>query len=186
MVKQLKKTYENETFYKTYYNSPFGVLSLFSDGNSLIEIRFPSTRYHTINDESKIEICDTLTVFSITKTWLNKYFNSEKPDINDLPLKFIGSEFRKKVMSLLCEIPYGTVVTYGEIAHKINPKMSAQAVGNAVGHNPLCIVVPCHRVIGINQNLVGFGGGLDLKKLLLKHEGVDISKLKTPTKGNAL
>ncbi|MCH5180766.1 MAG: methylated-DNA--[protein]-cysteine S-methyltransferase [Erysipelotrichales bacterium] len=172
--------------YKTRYESPIGELTLLSDGNSLIEIRLYKSRYPSIASNLKTVECDDLNVFKLTKTWLDKYFSCEIPDIKDLPLKFIGSEFQQKVMSLLCEIPYGTVTTYKDIARKINPKMSAQAVGNAVGRNPLAIIVPCHRVIGVNNNLVGFGGGLEVKKYLLNHEGVDVSKLKTPTKGNAL
>ncbi|MCH5171997.1 MAG: methylated-DNA--[protein]-cysteine S-methyltransferase [Erysipelotrichales bacterium] len=172
--------------YKAYYFSPIGELALLSDGNSLIEIRLYKSRYPSIASNLKTIECDDLDVFKLAKIWLNKYFNCEMPDIKDLPLKFIGSEFQQKVMSLLCEIPYGIVTTYKDIARKISPKMSAQAVGNAVGRNPLAIIVPCYRVIGANNNLVGFGGGLDVKKYLLNHEGVDISKLKTPTKGNAL
>ena len=86
------------------------------------------------------------------------------------------------VWTILCTIPYGKVITYGEIAKKISKamnkdKMSAQAVGNAVAHNPILIIIPCHRVIGANGNLTGYAGGLDIKMRLLKHEGVDISKL---------
>ena len=183
----MKKFIDNDLIlYKTYYFSPIGELALLSDGNSLIEIRLYKSRYPSIAGNLKTVECDDLNIFKTTRIWLDKYFNNENPDLKDVPLKFIGSEFQKKVMSLLCEIPYGTVTTYKDIARKINPKMSAQAVGNAIGRNQLAIIVPCHRVIGANNNLVGFGGGLDVKKYLLNHEGVDVSKLKTPTKGNAL
>lgn len=183
----MKSIIDNDLMlYITYYNSPIGELTLLSDGNSLLEIRLYKSKHPSIASDLKPILCDELNIFKLSKLWLDKYFNREMPDIKDLPLKFIGSEFQQKVMTLLCEIPYGTVTTYKDIARKINPKMSAQAVGNAVGRNPLAIIVPCHRVIGANNNLVGFGGGLDVKKNLLNHEGVDISKLKTPTKGNAL
>ena len=173
-------------FYRTYYNSPIGTLTLYSDEENLIEVRFPKDRHEALkSDEETIEK-DDLLIFKNTKQWLDRYFKGEKPDLNELPLKFIGSDFRKKVWEHLCEIPYGEVVTYKDIAKKISPRMSAQAVGSAVGYNPLCIIVPCHRVIGANKNLVGFGGGLETKKWLLKHEGIDISKMITPTKGNAL
>lgn len=173
-------------FYRTYYNSPIGILTLYSEEENLIEVRFPKDRHEALkSDEETIEN-DELLVFKNTKKWLDKYFKGENPNIDEISLKFIGSDFRKKVWKHLCEIPYGEVVTYKDIARKISPKMSAQAVGNAVGYNPLCIIVPCHRVIGANKNLVGFGGGLEIKKWLLNHEGIDISRMKTPLKGNAL
>ena len=181
----MKNKLNNRLFYITEYNSPIGKLSIFSDGINIVEIRLPKTRFPMLDEKSAIKM-NKLEAFKLVRTWLDSYFAKQNPSPNDLPLKFFGSDFQCKVMTLLREIPYGTVTTYKDIARKISPKMSAQAVGNAVGHNPLCIVVPCHRVIGKNNNLVGFGGGLDAKKFLLSHEGVDLSKFKTPTKGNAL
>ena len=119
------------------------------------------------NDDEKILI--------ETKKWLNRYFNGEKPCPNELDLAPIGSKFRKNVWDILCKIPYGKVITYNDIAkeiakkRKIN-KMSAQAVGGAVGHNPISIIIPCHRVIGTNGSLTGYAGGLDKKEYLLKLE----------------
>lgn len=173
-------------FYKTYYDSPIGVLILYSDGDNLIEVRLPKNRYNAIKSDEETIVKDNLLIFDQTKNWLDRYFKNQNPSIEELSFNFIGSEFCKKVWKHLCEIPYGEVVTYKDIARKISPKMSSQAVGNAVGRNPICIIVPCHRVIGANNNLVGFGGGLDTKKWLLKHEGVDISQMKTPNKGNSL
>lgn len=172
--------------YKAYYDSPIGILTLYSDSENLIEVRFPKDRHASKKAYPNVIINDDLDVFKRTKNWLDKYFAGKNPNLNELPLKFIGSAFRKQVWQLLCEIPYGKVVTYKGIARLISPTMSAQAVGNAVGYNPLCIIVPCHRVIGANNNLVGFGGGLDTKKWLLQHEGIDISKMVTPSRGNAL
>ena len=120
-----------------------------------------------------------------TKNWLDRYFENKNPHISELDIEPIGTDFSKKVWIILCTIPYGKVITYGEIAKKISKamnkdKMSAQAVGNAVAHNPISIIIPCHRVIGANGNLTGYAGGLDIKMRLLKHEGVNISKLFIP------
>ena len=102
-----------------------------------------------------------------------------------------GSEFRNRVGEIMCEIPFGKTVTYGWIADRIAKergleKMSAQAVGGAVGHNPVCIIVPCHRVIGANGSLTGYGGGILRKKALLELEGNDMSHFSIPAKGTAL
>lgn len=173
-------------FYRTYYESPIGTLTLYSDGNNLIEVRFPKDRHEALKPINETIIKDDLNVFNKTKNWLDRYFEGNKPNLNELPIKFIGSNFRIKVWNELCNIPYGEVVTYKDVASKISSTMSAQAVGVAVGYNPICIIVPCHRVIGAKNNLVGFGAGLNIKKWLLNHEGIDISKMITPTKGNAL
>src|SRR5699024_1150130 len=102
-------------------------------------------------------------VFENTKKWLDRYFEKEKPSIKEIPIAPKGGEFRQKVWKILCEIPYGQTITYGEIAKRIakqmnKEKMSAQAVGNAVGHNPISIIIPCHRVIGKNGSLTGYAG----------------------------
>ena len=119
------------------------------------------------------------TYFNKNKKWLDKYFNGEKPQISDLDinLEYTGSEFAQNVWKLLCDIPYGKVVTYGELAKKVarkmnKSKMSAQAVGGAVGHNPIGIIVPCHRVVGANGSLTGYAGGIDKKIKLLELENV--------------
>ena len=126
-----------------------------------------------------------------TKKWLDEYFNGEKPKITELDLAPIGSAFAKNVWKILCEIPYGKVTTYGEIAKKMakimhKEKMSAQAVGGAVGHNPISIIIPCHRVVGANGSLTGYAGGIDKKIYLLKHEQVNMENLFVPKKGTAL
>lgn len=122
---------------------------------------------------------------------MDRYFKGERPEIAELPLAPIGGEFRQTVWKILCEIPYGQVITYGEIAKKIAQKrglnrMSAQAVGGAVGHNPISLIIPCHRVVGTNGSLTGYSGGLDKKIRLLEFEGVDMSNLYRPKKGTAL
>lgn len=108
-----------------------------------------------------------------------------------MPLAPVGSEFRQNVWTILCEIPYGEVTTYGDIAKKMAAKMgkaamSSQAVGGAVGHNPISIIIPCHRVVGANGSLTGYAGGIKTKIKLLELEGVDMSRLFVPTRGTAL
>ncbi len=132
-----------------------------------------------------------LPILTATKNWLDKYFAGQRPAISDLPLAPNGGAFRTAVWNILCEIPYGEVITYGDIAKKMAVKMnkasmSSQAVGGAVGHNPISIIIPCHRVVGSNGSLTGYSGGIGKKIKLLEHEGVDMSKFFTPTKGTAL
>ena len=117
--------------------------------------------------------------------WLDRYFAGRRPLSAELPLAPAGSTFRRYIWSELCRIPYGTVVTYGSLARlaaqKFQKNMSAQAVGGAVGHNPISIIIPCHRVIGSNGSLTGYAGGIDKKLQLLQGEGVDITKLNAPS-----
>ena len=123
--------------------------------------------------------------------WLDRYFDGETPEIEELSLAPAGSEFRQLVWQILCEIPSGQTTTYGEIAKKVAQRtgkktMSAQAVGGAVGHNPISIIIPCHRVVGTNGSFTGYAGGIDKKIELLKLEGVDVSGFFVPKKGTAL
>jgi len=132
-----------------------------------------------------------IPIFGAVKKWLDRYFTGEQPDISELPLAPIGGEFRQGVWKILCEIPYGKVITYGDIAKRIAMKMgkesmSSQAVGGAVGHNPISIIIPCHRVVGSNGSLTGFSGGVGMKVKLLELESVDMRGLFIPKKGTAL
>lgn len=118
-----------------------------------------------------------------TRAWLDRYFRGERPQAGELTLGPVGSGFQKAVWRFLCQIPYGQVTTYGEIGKKIAASqglssMSAQAVGGAVGHNPISIIIPCHRVIGANGSLTGYAGGVEKKRWLLEWEGVKINKKK--------
>lgn len=131
---------------------------------------------------------EELEVFSRAKDWLDRYFNGKKPEPSELPLAPVGGEFRQTVWELLCEIPYGELTTYGQIAREAAKRlqresMSAQAVGGAVGHNPISIIIPCHRVVGTGGSLTGYAGGLDKKIWLLKHEGVKMDGLTVPARG---
>ena len=124
------------------------------------------------------------------KEWLDIYFSGKEPNFK-LPLHFTGSEFQNKVWEILYSISYGKTMTYGEIAkilakQKGLKRMSAQAVGGAVGHNQISIIVPCHRVVGSNGSLTGYAGGVKRKKHLLELEKVDMSNLFIPTKGTAI
>ena len=128
---------------------------------------------------------DAVPLFDIAKKWLDRYFSGQKPDAAELPLAPQGNAFRQGVWEILCTIPYGEVTTYGSIAKKMAVKlqkerMSSQAVGGAVGHNPISIIIPCHRVIGVNGSLTGYAGGIETKIKLLELEGVDMSSLFIP------
>ena len=165
--------------YKTYYNSPLGKILLASDGNNLIGLWLEGQKHYLGSIKEEVILNDELEIFIKTKDWLNRYFKKEQPKINELPLAPRGSEFRQRVWKILCDIPYGKVITYGDIAKKLTidmnkEHMSAQAVGGAVGHNPISIIIPCHRVIGAGGNLTGYAGGIDKKIKLLELEGVKI------------
>ena len=168
-------------YYSTRYSSPLGLITMASDGEKLIGLWLEGQKYFADNIEDSMVENENLNIFIITKRWLDRYFLGEKPDISELPLAPIGGEFRKVVWDILCQIPYGETITYGEVAKmvalKMNKKsMSSQAVGGAVGHNPIDIIIPCHRVVGARGNLTGYAGGISKKIKLLEHEGVDMSK----------
>ena len=153
--------------YSTKYSSPIGEILLLSDGENLCGISFDSQK----RDVDSIEN-DDLEIFKKVIGWLDDYFDGKNPKI-DFNLKASGTDFRMKVWKLLSQIPYGETVTYGEIASMISPTMSAQAVGGAVGANPIAIVIPCHRVMGKDNKLTGYAAGLDKKIELLKIENGD-------------
>ena len=169
--------------------SPLGEITLRSDGEALTGLWFADDKHYGAKDIAGAALAD-LDVFMQAEAWLAEYFAGREPKVS-VPLKLQGSEFQVQVWRLLQDIPYGRLVTYGDIAKKIAAqkgvaRMSAQAVGGAVGHNPLCIIVPCHRVVGANGSLTGYGGGMWRKVRLLELEKVDMSKLTVPTKGTAL
>ena len=149
------------------YPSPVGNLKLVSNGKALVELSF-------LRDQS-ISNKDIDPIIQQTITYLDAYFSGEKPK-NLIPLQLEGTPFQKEVWDILLSVPYGSLLTYGEIAKRIAKKrkierMSSQAVGQAVGKNPICILVPCHRIIGANRQLTGFTGGMDIKIKLLELEG---------------
>ncbi|MGX7078820.1 methylated-DNA--[protein]-cysteine S-methyltransferase [Gemella parahaemolysans] len=160
--------------YYCTYESKIGLLYLISDGESLCGCYLKNQKYFP-NDIGEYLLNEELDIFVKSKDWLKKYFNGENPSIDEIPLNFIGTEFRKTVWEVLKEICYGELVTYKHIAEKIAKTkdletMSAQAVGGAVGHNPLLIFIPCHRVIGADGSLTGYAAGLENKRFLLNLE----------------
>lgn len=171
--------------YFTTSNSPIGRILMISDGENLNALEAIGRR--DIAPDGFAEKKD-LPVFKSTYLWLKKYFSGENPPVSSVPIKPLeGTPFQKIVWKILLKIPYGSTATYGEIASEIarrlgKSKMSAQAVGQAVGQNPIPIIIPCHRVIGTNGNLTGYRGGIDIKIKLLEIEGIDTSRMSYPAK----
>ena len=167
------------------YASPLGGLLLAADEQGLIGLWFDGARHFAANlpearEEKRTPILDEAA------RWLDDYFSGGRPDFTP-PLHLIGSAFRLCVWARLLEIPYGQTTTYGALAKRLNAgRMSAQAVGGAVGHNPISIIVPCHRVVGANGSLTGYAGGLDRKIRLLEIEQTDMHGLFRPKKGTAI
>lgn len=171
---------KNTTQYISTYSSPIGELTLASNGPCLTGAWFDGQKYFgsTLTNEYEQK---SLPVFEQTKAWLNCYFSGKVPDFTP-DLHLTGTPFRLEVWEILKGIPYGKTVTYKEIAETIAlskglRSISAQAVGNAVGHNPIGILIPCHRVIGCNGSLTGYAGGIDKKISLLTLEQADTSRL---------
>ena len=159
--------------YIQHYTSPIGGITVASNGDALTGLWFDGQKYFgdTLSDEREEK---DLPVFEQTEHWLDLYFGGKVPDFTP-PLCMHGTAFRRKVWEILLEIPYGQTITYGEIAGRIARergigRMSAQAVGGAVGHNPISLIIPCHRVIGSNGSLTGYAGGIDKKFELLQME----------------
>lgn len=175
--------------YKKTYNSPIGTIYMKSDGEYLTGLWFDGSRdssKHNGNFEEK-----DLPIFEKTIKWLDIYFNGKEPNFTpEYKIENI-TPFRKQVIDIMNRIPYGKTITYNDIAKEIAQakrmnKMSAQAVGGAVGWNPICIIIPCHRVVGTNGSLTGYGGGIKNKIKLLELEKNNMSKFTVPKKGTAL
>lgn len=178
-------------YYSTAYSSPVGTITLACDGDNLVGAWIEGQKYYGESIPGEMAEKSDVPVLDAAKRWLDRYFAGEKPDIYELSLRPMGSEFRQEVWSILCEIPYGQVITYGYIAKKLAVKldkksMSGQAVGGAVGHNPISVIIPCHRVVGANGSLTGYAGGIGTKIKLLELEGADMSRLFVPAKKTAL
>ena len=158
-----------------YYDAPYGRYVMAAEDGALTGLwlegqkYFPSDLPEPSGEEAEI--------FARTRRWLDAYFAGRQPEVSALPIAPRGSAFAQSVWQLLLEIPYGQTVTYGQLAKRLAkqrglPQLSAQAVGGAVGHNPISIIIPCHRVLGAKNRLTGYAGGLDVKTFLLKLEGV--------------
>lgn len=166
-----------------HYNSPLGDILLAGNDQGLVGLWIKDQKYYAncLEDDHQDGIFPSYTE---TKEWLDIYFSGRDPGFLP-PIHMIGTEFQIAVWNILKKIPYGKTITYGEIARQIAPRrgarrMSSQAVGSAVGHNEISIIIPCHRVVGANGNLTGYAGGIDKKIKLLTLEGVDTSKFFVP------
>lgn len=174
--------------YTHHYDSPLGGITLASDGEALTGLWFDGQKYFQATLGREHEEKD-LPIFEQARHWLDLYFGGEIPDFTP-PLKPKGTAFQKAVWDILRSIPYGQTMTYGEIAARIAAQkglaqMSAQAVGGAVGHNPISILIPCHRVVGSNGSLTGYAGGIERKERLLRLEKADLSRKQTSAAGSA-
>lgn len=169
--------------YMDYYHSPLGNITISSNGSELTGLWFDGQKY--FGDTLPKDYGEkNLPVFEKTKQWLDIYFSGKEPDFMP-PLKMETTPFRKAVWEIMLTIPFGQTMTYGRIAEMIAEqrglsKMSAQAVGGAVGHNAISIIIPCHRVVGANGNLTGYAGGIEKKVQLLTIEKADMSGFFVP------
>ena len=155
------------------FNSPLGGITLASDGEALTGLWFDGQKYFAASLEKEHEE-RMLPVFDLADKWLNLYFSGSEPGFLP-PLLMRTTEFRKTVWEILLSIPYGKTMTYGEIADRIAAgrglsRMSAQAIGGAVAHNAISLMIPCHRVVGTDGSLTGYAGGLEKKIRLLELE----------------
>lgn len=175
--------------YISHYQSPLGGILLAADEIGLTGLWFEGQKYFALYLDKEHEEKE-IPVFETVKKWLDIYFAGNEPDFQ-VQLHFTGTDFQNEVWEILYSIPYGKTMTYGEIAKQIAEKrglkrMSAQAVGGAVSHNEISIIVPCHRVVGTNGSLTGYAGGIEKKVALLKLEKADMEGFFVPKKGTAL
>lgn len=176
---------EENTFYTSTYSSPLGGITLASNGTELAGLWFDGQKYFADNLPKDCTE-KNLSVFEQTKKWLGIYFSGKAPDFTP-PLAMDGiTPFRRRVWEIMLAIPFGQTSTYGKIANQIaeetGKKVSAQAVGGAVAHNSISLIIPCHRVVGTDGSLTGYAGGIERKIALLRLEGADISRLFVPNK----
>lgn len=169
--------------YIHHYDSPLGGITIASDGKALTGLWFDGQKYFAEGLGQDIRE-KNLSVFDQTVQWLDIYFSGKEPGFTP-PLNMKTTPFRKAVWEILLTIPFGQTMTYGKIAEKIArqnglARMSAQAVGGAVGHNAISLIIPCHRVVGANGSLTGYAGGIDKKMKLLTLEQVDMSSFFVP------
>ena len=166
--------------YICYYESPFGTITLASDGEAITGLWFEGQKYYGAGLDANPQEKE-LPIFEETKEWLDFYFNGRDPGFCP-KLKVNETSFRKEVWDILLTIPYGKTMTYGEIAKILAEKrglkkMSAQAIGGAVAHNPISLLIPCHRVVGADGSLTGYAGGVELKEKLLNKEKSSIIQI---------
>lgn len=172
--------------YVAYYQSPLGGITISSNGNEIAGLWFDGQKYFGSTLPKDYEE-KALPVFEEIRRWLTVYFSGKVPDFTP-PLKMQTTPFRRAVWEILLTIPFGQTMTYGEIANRIAKQkglesMSAQAVGNAIAHNAISLIIPCHRVVGTNGNLTGYAGGMEKKIWLLTMEKAEMSTFFIPEKG---
>ncbi len=161
------------------YDSPLGPITLASDGDAITGLRFGA-----IERMDTIDAIDSIEIFRRTRCWLDLYFSGQRPDFLP-PLKPSGTAFQQRVWQTLMEIPYGETTTYGAIARRVGCR-SAQAVGQAVGHNHIAIIVPCHRVVGSDGSMTGYAYGIERKEYLLALESKSPASPLPPPRGNVV
>jgi methylated-DNA-[protein]-cysteine S-methyltransferase len=180
-VRPMKKD-ADEMEYTSHYDSPLGGITLASDGAALVGLWFDGQK-HFADTLAPLHEEKPLPAFDAAKRWLDVYFGGHAPGFTP-SLHMKTTPFRRAVWEIMLSIPFGGTMTYGEIAQilarKTGRRMSAQAVGGAVGHNAISLIVPCHRVIGSNGSLTGYAGGLDRKMRLLAMEGIDMHGIFLP------
>ena len=154
--------------YTAHYSSPIGDITMASDGKALVGLWFDGQKYFADTLAIEHEERPDLPLFAETRRWLDMFFSGKAPDFTP-PLAMRGSDFRKRVWQTLLEIPFGRTMTYGDIALLLGCR-SAQAIGGAVGHNSISLIIPCHRVVGTGGSLTGYAGGIDKKAWLLEME----------------
>ena len=170
------------------YSSPLGELILTCDEEALTGLWLDREAFQEATGPAAPEERPDAPVLKLARDWLDAYFAGKRPGIKGLPLAPAGTPFQRLIWSLLRAIPYGECVTYGAIAREAalalrKERMSARAVGGAVGRNPVSIIIPCHRVVGAGGNLTGYGGGIAKKIRLLELEGADLCRFSLPRKG---
>ena len=166
------------------YDSPLGGMTMASDGTHLVGLWFDGQKYFASTLDDAHEVREDLPVFEQTRRWLDSYFSGKEPDFTPA-LLMRANDFRRSVWEILLTIPYGHTMTYGHIARILAQQrgltsMSAQAIGGAVGHNPISLIVPCHRVVGANGSLTGYAGGLERKRWLIQLELAEIISNQNP------
>ena len=179
-----RNTRKESMHYLNHYESPLGAMTMASDGEHLTGLWFDGQKYDRSTIDGNAELKPHLPVFTQTAQWLDAYFEGTDPGFTP-PISVKGSDFKKMVSSIMLSIPFGATSTYARIAAEVARRtgrthMSAQAVGGAVGRNPIVLIVPCHRVLASDGSLRGYAGGVDRKERLLQMEGVNMSGLSTP------
>lgn len=157
------------------YHAPIGLLTVVGDENAIIGLWIEGQQHFMRTVPHLPPLCEDLPSLQAARQWLDRYFAGDRPSPRELPLSPNGSAFQKAVWECLCDILCGEVTTYGTIARRVasmlgRERMSAQAVGGAVGRNPISIIIPCHRVVGADGSLTGYAGGVERKEWLLRWE----------------